>query len=54
MDTRVDTTSYAINFLSQFMHRPHKSHFQAALRVTRHLKGTNGHRLTFKKKVSRV
>ena len=41
--------SYSINILSQFMHSPCRSHFQAALRIMKYLKGTFRHSLTFKK-----
>ena len=41
--------SYSVNVLSQFMHSPRRSHFQAALRVLRYLKDTIGLGLTFTK-----
>ncbi|XP_026381076.1 uncharacterized protein LOC113275735 [Papaver somniferum] len=40
--TRPDIT-YAVNYLSQFMQRPHSSHLDAANHVLRYLKGTIGH-----------
>ena len=46
--TRPDI-SYSVNVLTQFMHSPRRSHYQAALRVLRYLKGTVGLGLTFKK-----
>ena len=39
---------YTINLLSQFMHAPRTSHFQAANRVLRYLKGTLVLRITYK------
>ena len=41
--------SYSVNVLSQFMHSPRRSHFQAALRVLRYLKGTTGLGISFLK-----
>ena len=46
--TRPDI-SYLVNILSQFMHSPCRSHFQAALRVLRYIKGTTRQGLAFKK-----
>ena len=46
--TRPDI-SYPVNVLTQFMHSPQRSHYQAALRVLSYLKGTVGLGLTFKK-----
>ena len=46
--TRPDI-SYSINVLSQFMHSPRRSHFQADLQVLRYLKGATGIGLTFMK-----
>ena len=40
---------FTVNVLSQFMHSPHNSHFQAANRVLRYLKGTTGLGLTYRK-----
>lgn len=40
-NTRPDL-SYAIHILSQFMHKPRKGHWDAAIRVVRYLKGTPG------------
>ena len=40
---------YAVNALSQLMHSPRNSHFQAVNRVLRHLKDTLGLVITFKK-----
>lgn len=40
-NTRPDL-SYAIHILSQFMHKPRKGHWEAALRVVHYLKGTPG------------
>ena len=39
---------YAVNVLSQFMHSSRSSHFQAANRVLRYLKGTTGLGITYK------
>ena len=39
---------YTVNVLSQFMHSPRVSHFQAANRVLRYLKGTTGLGITYK------
>ncbi|XP_019088989.1 PREDICTED: uncharacterized protein LOC109127887 [Camelina sativa] len=44
--TRLDI-SYAVNRLSQFMHRPTQEHWQAAKRVLRYLAGTTTHGLFF-------
>ena len=40
---------YAVNILSQFMHSPRNSHFQAANRVIKYLKGTTGLGITYQK-----
>ena len=40
---------FTVNVLSQFMHSPRNSHFQAANRVLRYLKGTTGLGLTYRK-----
>lgn len=40
---------YTVNVLSQFMHSPRNSHFQAANRVLRYLKGTTGLGITYRK-----
>lgn len=40
-NTRPDL-SYSIHVLSQFMHKPHIAHWNAALRVVKYLKGTPG------------
>ena len=40
---------YTVNILSQFMHSPRNSHFQAANRVLRYLKGTSGLGITYQK-----
>ena len=40
---------YAVNVLSQFMHSPRNSHFQAANRILRYLKGTSGLGITYKR-----
>ena len=39
--------SYSVNVLTQFMHNPRRSHYQATLRVLRYLKGTVGLGLIF-------
>ena len=39
---------YTVNVLSQFMHSPRVSHFQAANRVLTYLKGTTGLGITYK------
>ena len=41
--------SYSVNVLTQFMHSPRRSHYHAALRILRYLKGTVSLELTFKK-----
>ena len=46
--TRSDI-SYPVNALTQFMHSPQRSHYQATLQVFRYLKGTVGLGLTLKK-----
>ena len=46
--TRPDI-SYSVNVLTQFMHSPQKSHYHAALRILRYLKGTVGLGLTFRR-----
>ena len=40
---------YTVNVLSQFMHSPRNSHFQAANRVLRYLKGTPGLGISYRK-----
>ena len=40
---------YSVNILSQFMHSPRNSHFQAANRILRYLKGTSGLGITYRK-----
>lgn len=40
-NTRPDL-AYSIHVLSQFMHKPRKTHWEAAVRVVRYLKGTLG------------
>ena len=40
---------YSVNVLSQFMHSPRNSHFQAVNRVLRYLKGTPGFGITFRR-----
>ena len=40
---------YTVNILSQFMHPPRNSHFQAANQVLRYLKGTSGLGITYQK-----
>ena len=40
---------YTVNVLSQFMHSPRNSHFQAANRILRYLKGTSGLGITYRK-----
>ena len=40
---------YSVNVLSQFMHSPRNSHFQAANRILRYLKGTSGLVITYRK-----
>lgn len=42
--TRLDIV-YAVNWLSQFMHRPTEYHLQAAKRILRYLAGTPTHRI---------
>ncbi|XP_042065402.1 uncharacterized mitochondrial protein AtMg00810-like [Salvia splendens] len=46
--TRPDI-AYAVGVVSQFMHRPQKDHYEAALRIVRYLKGTVGHGIMFRK-----
>ncbi|XP_042005728.1 uncharacterized mitochondrial protein AtMg00810-like [Salvia splendens] len=46
--TRLDI-AYAVGTVSQFMHRPQKDHYVAALRIVRYLKGTAEHGIMFKK-----
>lgn len=46
--TRPDL-SYAVNRLSQFMHRPTQEHWKAAKRVLRYLTGTQTHGITLHK-----
>ena len=45
---------YVVNVLSQFMHSPRNSHFQASNRVLRYLKGTIGLGITYQKKVNLI
>ena len=40
---------YTVNVLSQFMHSPRNSHFQAANRVLKYLKGTPGLGISYRK-----
>ena len=40
---------YSINVLSQFMHSPRNSHFQAANKILRYLNGTSGLGITYRK-----
>ena len=40
---------YTLNVLSQFMHSPRHSHFQAVNRILRYLKGTAGLGITYRK-----
>ena len=40
---------YIVTLLSQFMHSPRNSHFQAANRILRYLKGTSGLGMTYRK-----
>ena len=40
---------YSVNILSQFMYSPRNSHFQAANKILRYLKGTSGLGITYKK-----
>ena len=40
---------YSVNVLSQFMHSPRNSHFQAANRILRYLKGTSRLGITYRK-----
>ena len=40
---------YSVNVLSQFMHSPRNSHFQAAKRILKYLKGTSGLDITYRK-----
>ncbi|KAK1408324.1 hypothetical protein QVD17_39996 [Tagetes erecta] len=44
--TRPDI-SYAVQYLSQFMHKPTQAHLQLAMRVLRYLKGSPGKGLVF-------
>lgn len=46
--TRPDI-AYAVGVVSQFMHKPHTDHMEAALRIVRYLKGTYGYGLFFGK-----
>ena len=46
--TRPDI-AYAVGIVSQFMHRPQKDHYEAALRIVKYLKGTVGHGVMFRK-----
>ena len=48
LHTRLDI-AYAVNCLSQFMHNPRLSYLQPVHRVLRHLKGTVGWELHFKR-----
>ena len=45
---------YTVNVLSQFMHSPRNSHFQAANRVLRYLKSTSGLGITIRNQVSLI
>ncbi|KAK1441129.1 hypothetical protein QVD17_06967 [Tagetes erecta] len=49
--TRPDI-SYAVQYLSQFMHKPTQAHLQLALRVLRYLKGAPGNGIIFSKSES--
>ena len=40
---------FSVNILSQFMHSPRNSYFQAANRILRYLKGTSGLGITYRK-----
>ena len=40
---------YAVNVLSQFMHSPQTSHFQALKKILRYLKGTSGPGITYRR-----
>ncbi|GJU78229.1 ribonuclease H-like domain-containing protein [Tanacetum coccineum] len=45
--------SYVVHCLSQHMHCPLQSHFKAALRVLRYLKGSPGYKLLYLRKVKK-
>lgn len=45
--TRPDI-AYAVGIVSQFMHRPQKTHMEAAFRIVRYLKGTYNYGVFFK------
>ena len=47
--TRPDIT-FGVSIVSQFMHSPGPTHFEAVFRILRYLKGTPGKGLMFKKK----
>ena len=46
--TRPDI-AYVVGIVSQFMHRPQKDHYEAALRIVWYFKGTDGHGIMFRK-----
>ena len=48
LHTRPDI-AYAVGIVTQFMHKPHTDHMEAALRICRYLKGTPGHGVLFTK-----
>ncbi|XP_042019042.1 secreted RxLR effector protein 161-like [Salvia splendens] len=50
--TRPDI-AYAVGIVSQFMHRPHKDHYEAALRIVKYLNRAVRHRIMFKKNEQR-
>ncbi|XP_047966014.1 uncharacterized mitochondrial protein AtMg00810-like [Salvia hispanica] len=45
--------AYTVGIVSQFMHKPQKHHYEAALRIVKYLKGTVGHGIMFKKNEQR-
>lgn len=51
--TRLDLT-FAVQHLSQFMHKPKSSHLEAVIRVVRYLKGSPGKGLLFTSKKSSI
>lgn len=46
--TRPDI-AYVMGIVSQFMHRPQRDHYEAALRIVKYLKGITGHAIMFRK-----